>query len=667
MQAAPVYCRRFRIGRFCKEAAALILMLIAAKGTLCSVPVLSRLELIGSSRGLALTLGADAAFPIALRAASAEQKNTSVVSITCSNVVYGLSEYRFTSFPQNCPLKQITAHEIKGENAVELSITLLVPAEKNIRTKQKESRWVVLLSSAPVPDFAWAAQTGPERNAGDGPGEAIAAGSGGPANRIHAAAQPPKTSSILEDISILHRERVEKVIFKFDSPTEMVVKNMPDQIMVLFVNSKNGLSHATFKSEKDWLVKSIQLKEVAHGGTLWLGATIFVNRESGQRPLVQAFPDRLVIYSVRDTKQCLYMWSARNGTTLSYDFIAPQDYQVDYKHIEKNALTDSKTDMAKTGTFSVGEQPSRRVLAQAPQSAGAISPTTPEPQRIVRMVIIKDNVNLRSEPSSAPSSTVVARLLLGAIGSRAGKKGSWVNLEINGVRGWVMAVLVTDSAAAPKTLWQKIEAIRLAKEMQEKKTLEAKRLKVEQAALLQEKLQREEAKRLYRRAAEKSTAAADSSRTRQASRLEPAAGNQSSASALGSLPVDSGIARDSLARKKTEKSGPQPITYQVLGRDPFLPLSQDEDGPLLNIETIELVGILYDAADRIGLFEDIRNKRKAFALREKEPVKNGFLLRILPDKVLFSLNELGISRTYAMKLNKDKEPKAYRESPAAAR
>lgn len=95
----------------------------------------------------------------------------------------------------------------------------------------------------------------------------------------------------------------------------------------------------------------------------------------------------------------------------------------------------------------------------------------------------------------------------------------------------------------------------------------------------------------------------------------------------------------------------------MFGRDPFLPISNDEEGPVPNVENLTLVGILYDQADRIALFESSKANAnsKAYALRENDPVRNGYILRIQPDKVLFLLNDLGISRTYAMKLTREKE------------
>jgi hypothetical protein len=623
MAHATAYLPMARPGRFRKESAAGLIALVMVAAAFAAAPVLSRLEMIGSGRGLALTLGADAPFTIALHARPADTKNTSLVVITCSNVIYGLSDYHFSVFPRGSPLKQIIARDDNNNNSVELSIKVLAPVEKNIRSKQKDNRWVILLTSAPVNDFAWSAQNAAEKNAPAlGAGEERIAAEQAPSVQPRDAVPQVTAASFLEDITILHRERVEKVVFKFDAPTEMVVKSMPDQIVVLFVNSKNGLSHGTFKSEKDWLVKSIILKEVAHGGTTWLGASILINREGSAKPLVETFPDRLVIYSVRDTKQCLYLWSARSGTTLSYDFITPRQFPVDYKKIEKKALTDSKSDEGKTGTFSVGEP------------LGAIPPETkaaPAAAQVKRVVVIKDKVNLRAEASSAPAVAVISQLPLGAIGTEMGKKGQWLNVTINDERGWIMSAMAMDSGKVSKELWEKIEAARTALAKQEEKA------------------------------------------TPQRQQAVPAVPVAKAAPVVAKIgpstaPVSSADSLEATARAKDTHPKPEGkafaklIEYQVYGRDPFLPLSEDEDGPLPNIENLQLVGILYDAMDRIGLFEDIRNKTKAYALRENDPITNGYLLRIQTDKVLFLINELGISRTYAMKLNRGKEPKAYKES-----
>jgi hypothetical protein len=628
----------FRRGHF-PRAACLRLIGVMALFTIsadlfAATPVLSRLEVIGSGRGLALTLGADAAFDVTIVEKPSEKSIVSTLSITCSNVIYGLDDYQFSSFPRGAPLRQIVAKETKKSGGIEILVKTLIPLDKNIRFKQKDNRWVILLTSAPINDFAWSAQNETKKNAIAGGGEAKIIAEN---NRVTAPPSgPPQStaSSFLEDITILHREQVETIIFKFDAPTEMIVKSVPEQITILFVNAKNGLPSAAFTSEKDWLVKTIELKEVIHGGAMWLAASINVNREGSAKPLIQTFSDRLVIYSVRDAKRCLSLWSAKNGTTLSYDFITPQEFPVDLKNIENKALSDSKNDMSASGTFSV-----QATSQNPPQLA------TPPP-RVTKIVIVKNNTALRSRPSAAPVSAVIRRFPLGAIATQLGKKGAWIHVEAGDTQGWVLGSLAMDSAKAPQAIWRKIEAAKIAAAKQEEKLQEAERLRQEKIEKAQEALKSPpEITPLAKQPSIEHSIAASSPTAAEKASLGDTTKN--------SFPLQ-GAATVAIASEKPQQPA---IAYNVLGRDPFLPLTQDEEGPLPSVENLQMVGILYDKAARIALFEDINDKANAYALRENDPVKNGYLLRIQSDKVLFLIKEFGISRTFTMKLNKGKQPK----------
>ncbi|MGB7567864.1 MAG: hypothetical protein WBM07_08385 [Chitinivibrionales bacterium] len=688
-------CKRFKKRAFVPAG---LFVPFMAMCLYAAMPVLSRLEMIGSGRGLALTLGADAPFAITIHDKTSPRADGSLISIVCSNVIYGLNEYAFNNLPMGCPVNRILAKENKDGNSVELLIKVTAPLDKTIRSKQKDNRWVVLLTSAPVNDFAWSAQNETEKRSGasgvasepagtkETPASAVVPEERISAGKTSLPAQRPSVpqvtaSSFLEDITVLHRERVEKIVLKVDAPTDIIVKCTPGKILALFVNTKNGLSHTTFKSERDWLVKSIELNELTHGGTKWLGASIIVNEQGGSRPIIQTLPDRLVIYSVRDTKQCLYLWSAKNGTTLSYDFISPEQLPVDYTKIEKKVLTDSKNDFGSNGTFSVGEPSPAPAPAKLtknenePVSNGAGAapsrPSAPQPARTVRVVVVKDNVNLRSDPVAASKSNVIAKLPLGAIGTQEEKKGTWVRGAFDDSRGWLLSSMVLDSGRVAPALWKKIEAVALEKKKLEEKKLQREE-KAKAIAMAREKAKAEaqmaeekaKADKLAR-AKEKAEAAQQAKEAQKAREKEKAeAAQQAKAEKMQQKPPAQSPQEPARAAQMSgkdtvptqpAKTFPKLIEYHVLGRDPFLPLSQDEEGPMPNIENLQLVGILYDAMDRIALLEDMRNKEKAYALRENDPVRNGYLLRIQTDKVLFLINEMGISRTYAMKLIKGKE------------
>jgi hypothetical protein len=632
-----------RCGRVLRIGAIGILSLLPTVTQLfAATPVLSQLEMIGSGRGLALTLGADAPFTVTLHNQTPQNSQVSILTIQCPNIIYGLDEFQFTTFPRGCPLKQIIAQETKGVDNLEIVIKVLAPLEKKMPCKQKDNRWVILLSSAPVNDFAWSAQSEGRYSATAGEASNRMLVKKNSASTVRTGAPQVTASSFLDDIAILHREKVEKIIFKFDSPTEIIVKSAPEKIIALFVNAKNSLSHETFKSEKDWLVKSIELKEVIHGGTRWLGASIYINRRNGVKPLVQTFSDRLVIYGVRDSTPCLYLWSAKNGTTLSYDFITPQEFRVDYQKIEKKALSDLKNNSRETGTFNVREALSQDTIKPPPPS---IKP--------LRVVAIKDEIRIRSNPSAASRKNVIGRFPFGALASQLEKKGAWIKIETSENSGWIAAAMAMDSAKVPEVLWKKIEAVKIAAAKTEAKTIDSVKIQqnnttqTEELAATSSKIVRSEKENKSEQLAASSLSIpvlpAKPSPSPDVSMVLATGGNNVITPAGANAAADTG------------KPARKLIEYQVFGRDPFLALAQNEEGPLPNIDNLELVGILYDNTDRIGLFEDSRDKTKAFALRENDPVKNGYLLRIQTDKILFLISEFGISRTYAMKLNKEKQ------------
>ena len=113
------------------------------------------------------------------------------------------------------------------------------------------------------------------------------------------------------------------------------------------------------------------------------------------------------------------------------------------------------------------------------------------------------------------------------------------------------------------------------------------------------------------------------------------------------------------------------VRYQVKGRDPFVPLTGSEAAVQLpDVEKSVLVGVLYDPTDRIALLEDPLNAAKSYALRERDPVQNGAVLKIEQEKVTFLLTEFGISRAVTLKLSKKKPPAltpATPSHPAAVR
>jgi uncharacterized protein YgiM (DUF1202 family) len=596
--------------------------------------VLSGLDLVGSAKGVALALKADAPFPIKMEEkTSSRNPQQMLLAVHCSNVIYGLEDFEFASFPPGCPVQRIAVSESPAGNSIDMVFVIAGSLDKPVVSKQKGSRWIILLSHESTPDFSWSAS--PQAK---------------PAPAVEKPRTPVQQSGMsrLTDISVLVRDKVELLTFAFDGSTTVRFRRDRDRIVVLFVNTTSGLP-ATRLSPTNDPRSAIELKQMAHGGTMWLGASVFMSKQAMASALMQEFPGKLVIYTVRDSLQGLSLWSAASGQSVSYDFAKLPRFEVDIEGMKKKVLSDMSSDLSKGKTFAIHEETAKKqaegapappsAVPEKPQAAAVLPAAAAPPVKkapvIVRLIVTKDSAKLRSDP--VVGNNVTAKLPAGTVGAQIEKKREWVKMQTDAATGWVSSSAVADSAHASRAVFAAIEKIgrqRLAqqKAAEEKAAREqAAKEKAEQEKLAKEKLVKD--REAQKKAVVAAQAAARDSAVRQAA-----------------------VEQDSVQAAKSFRSR-KLVEYHVFGRDPFLPISNDEEGPVPNVENLTLVGILYDQADRIALFESSKASAnsKAYALRENDPVRNGYVLRIQPDKVLFLLNELGISRTYAMKLTREKE------------
>jgi hypothetical protein len=97
------------------------------------------------------------------------------------------------------------------------------------------------------------------------------------------------------------------------------------------------------------------------------------------------------------------------------------------------------------------------------------------------------------------------------------------------------------------------------------------------------------------------------------------------------------------------------VNYRSLGRrDPFMPLvsraiSGYKSGELPDIEALRLVGVLQGLNTSLALLEDLEGY--GYILQDGDPVKNGYVIQIFEDKILFQINEYGWSRSVALSLD----------------
>ena len=471
----------------------LAVILCCACASFGASAVLSGLELVGSSRGLALTLKADAPFTITTeQKASIKSPGLSLLAVHCTGVIYGLEDFEFTVFPPACPLKRISVSESTANNSIDLLFAFTKGIDKPVAARQKGNRWIVLLSHTSSDEFTW--NTSPQAKPV-------------PAAQKQKAASEQAGMSRLTDITVLHRDKVELLTFVFDGPTTMRLKRGQEKIVVLFVNTTSALSATRFSPPGDSHTV-IELKQVMHGGTLWLGATVTLRKDALEGALMQAFSDKLVIYSPSDTLQGLSFWSAARGQSMAYPFVRIPRFEVDYDGMKRKALTDISSDMAMGRTFAVREgapktegqsrSPAAPASMSEKEAAAPAAPAAKKEPAPVRVLMTKNNVKVCSEPVAG--GKVMAKLPLGTVATQIEKKGAWIKIRTPETAGWVSSAMTVDSARAPRAVLDAIDKFnqqritqqkaaeekaareRLAKEKAEQEKLAKERLVQEQAA-----------------------------------------------------------------------------------------------------------------------------------------------------------------------------------------
>jgi len=106
---------------------------------------------------------------------------------------------------------------------------------------------------------------------------------------------------------------------------------------------------------------------------------------------------------------------------------------------------------------------------------------------------------------------------------------------------------------------------------------------------------------------------------------------------------------DSIAAKFGWKEGDK-ISYSSFGfRDPFVEV-KSTNGDGINIDNLTLAGIIYENERPMALLSDNKIMGQSYTLYEGDTVKNGKILKISRNSVMFLLQEYGVSRRYTVSL-----------------
>ena len=101
------------------------------------------------------------------------------------------------------------------------------------------------------------------------------------------------------------------------------------------------------------------------------------------------------------------------------------------------------------------------------------------------------------------------------------------------------------------------------------------------------------------------------------------------------------------------------VRYHSFGRrDPFMALVSKsltgyQNGEIPDVETLRLVGVLQSEYDNMALLEDMEGY--GYILQDGDKVKNGYVIQIYNNKVLFQISEFGWSRSVALTMDLDED------------
>jgi SH3-like domain-containing protein len=597
-----------------------------------SAPAASRIvgiEVQAGAKGLAIALVADQ--PIAAAGIDVKCKPvssaTSLVGVHIPQATYGLGVYRFTNLPPESPVTEVAAQQRDGADAVDLMFEVHVGPGAEVSHRVKGSRLLIHIGGEELPAFTWVAPTNADTDSAQEAAaqpapiaepQPVAASEGAAAGTAQSApARAAQPLVCLRDVTWLQRGDVAQLQFAFSGPVSAKVRREGARAILLFSGVANSLSEQRLEPPGEQVFRSVELRQRAYDGAEWLGAIVTLSDTAAERFLVRQSGERVDMMIVGLAPSRYALWSAREGSYASADLTPPREQPP--------------------------SEPPPAAVAPAPASAPptvVAAPPSPvpaaEPPRVNGyLVTVGNNVNVRSAPTTDSTGNIVARLPRGATVGLLQELGEWRRiLTADSLQGWVYGALLGTKSEAPEAMAAAVAAPRASA---------ASMLPVDAVVSM----------------------AASASQTSPA-RTTPAA-PPVAAPPVAAPPVAAPPSRDTSARARAEAEDrplSELVRYTSYGRDPFLPLERNAGDAYANIENLELVGVLYDRADRIVLLQDEMFREKSYALREREPVSHGTVWRINPTSVIFLITEMGISRTYTLEL---KEPSPTTVQPRRGR
>ncbi|MEO0251109.1 MAG: AMIN domain-containing protein [candidate division WOR-3 bacterium] len=120
---------------------------------------------------------------------------------------------------------------------------------------------------------------------------------------------------------------------------------------------------------------------------------------------------------------------------------------------------------------------------------------------------------------------------------------------------------------------------------------------------------------------------------------------------------------ETVAKKQEQQKAQEPQAKLQFGekyfyssrgkKDPFKPEVMEEEEELLNVSEAKLLGIIRSEEGNVALLQDRRGV--GYVLKEGDRVRNGRVVRIESDRVVFATVDFGFTRRIELKLEEEKK------------
>ncbi|MFW5960618.1 MAG: SH3 domain-containing protein, partial [Chitinivibrionales bacterium] len=250
-----------------------------------------------------------------------------------------------------------------------------------------------------------------------------------------------------------------------------------------------------------------------------------------------------------------------------------------------------------------------------------------------RVILVKDNVNFRSEPDLSDDSNIIRRLVIGTEAVRTQREEKWSRIKTDkGSTGWVYSSMVEPEESLSSEEYSELREHRDRIGSEDEET-------------------------------EVSNKSIDSTSKIPVPEETAMPGFDMTAEDEGPAEQDREDLPGAAKKKESEESAGEPpdermVPYRTFGRDPFIPL---EDSVLIekglpDVNNFDLVGLVYnEGGENLAVLQHMSEESENYVLKENDKVAKGRVLKIKEDRVVFLITDMGMSRTYTIEIQEDKE------------